>query len=114
MEYKEKVVYVRKNLLHMSQSEFADLLGMVQGSISNVETGNGDRKLGREKEATRIKVASLPIGFFENFAEVDPQNTLNNPDAIFWTLVPEAKDANITLSQVRRMLKAFTGGKFNQ
>ena len=114
MKYNEKVFYIRKNLLHMSQSEFAELLGMKQGSISNVETGNGDRRLGREKEAALIQVASLPIGFFENFAEVDPQSTLNNPDALFWTLVPEAKTANVTLSQVRHMLKALTNGKFNK
>ena len=114
MNYNEKVFYVRTTVLQLSQSEFATYLGMKQSSISNIERKGSTRRLSREKEATLIQVASLPIGFFENFAEVDPQSTLNNPDALFWTLVPEAKTANVTLSQVRHMLKALTNGKFNK
>ena len=44
MKYNEKVFYVRTNLLRMSQSEFAKLLGMKQSSISNVENRNSNRR----------------------------------------------------------------------
>ena len=39
MDYKDKIKLVRKEILRMSQEEFAKLLGVKQGYVSNLEQG---------------------------------------------------------------------------
>lgn len=108
MQYNDKIKHIRKDILRMSQEEFADLLGVTQSYVSSLEIG-GDKKrrLSRKKEATLIKTASLQLSFFEDDVDVNPQN---NED-IFYVLVPEARAANLSLTQVRNMLKVISRGK---
>lgn len=36
---KERIIYLRKNMLHLSQEEFGSYIGLKQGSISAIEKG---------------------------------------------------------------------------
>lgn len=39
MQYNDKIKHVRKDILRMSQEEFADLLGVTQSYVSSLEIG---------------------------------------------------------------------------
>lgn len=106
MEYGEKLRYVRFEILHMTQKQLGDVLDVNQSYIAILESGTKNKRLSREKEAKLIKIASLPIGFFDGETEIN--EVINNVNDKFYALVPEAKVIGLTLDQVRDMIKVIS------
>jgi transcriptional regulator with XRE-family HTH domain len=98
--------------LGMTQLQLGEAIGVTQKYISTLESPTNTKRLSRQKEATLIRIAGLPPRYFdEDNASIEHIST--NEDIVY-AMIPEVKDANLTISDVRAMLKPLASRKVSQ
>jgi transcriptional regulator with XRE-family HTH domain len=95
----------------MTQTQLGEAIGISQKYVSDLESPTNTKRLSRQKEATLIRIAGLPPRYFdEGNASVEH---ISNEDIVY-AMMPEVKDANLTISDVRAMLKPLAKRKVSQ
>jgi transcriptional regulator with XRE-family HTH domain len=111
LSYSEKIKNTR-DALGMTQYQLGEAIGVTRKYISTLENPtNTNKRLSRQKEATLIRIAGLPPRYFDE-DNVSTEHVSN--EDIVYAMMPEVKAADLTISDVRAMLKPLASRKVSQ
>ncbi len=102
MNYNDKVKFLLDKH-NLSVKKFADILGVQRNFI--YEVIRGKKQFSKQNEAILVNHFDLRTDYFLN--DIRETITIDSSDELFYTLVPEAKDTNITLDKIRKLVKVL-------
>lgn len=108
LKYGHRVKNARA-VLGFTQKELANFLEATQATVSRAE--NNIKRFSRSKELKIISAAELSSMFFDSDNTSDIERLQNNKESMFLALVPEAKEAGLSLTAVRQILKVISQHK---